>query len=101
MTTLAETLAEDRRGVILRILVDQGDFSLNEGVLQDALDRVGHKVARDLIRDDLAWLQRHGLASVAELNGGSLWIANLTKRGEEVAQGRERVPGVKRSSPKE
>jgi hypothetical protein len=101
VTTLAETLAQDRRGIILRVLVDQGDFALNEGVLQDALDSVGHKVARDLVRDDLSWLQRHGLVSIVELKGGDLWVANLTKRGEEVAQGRERVPGVKRASPKE
>ena len=101
MTTLAQTLAEDRRGIILRVLADQGDFALNEGVLQDALERFGHKVAQDMVRDDLSWLKDHGLLSVAELSGGALWIANLTKRGEDVAAGRAKVPGVKRPSPKE
>lgn len=100
MTTLAEKLAEDRRSIILRVLSDQGDFALNDGVLQDALDRFAHHVSRDLIHDDLSWLQDHGLVSCETLKTG-LWVASLTKRGEECAQGRIRVPGVKRAGPKE
>lgn len=100
MTTLAEKLAEDRRGILLRVLVDQGDFALNDGVLQDALDRFGHHVGIDMVRDDLSWLQDHGLIACETMKTG-MWIANLTKRGEECAQGRVRVPGVKRPGPKE
>lgn len=100
MPSLSEKLAEDRRGILLRILVDQGDFALNDGVLQDALDRFGHHVSTDVVRADLAWLQDVGLVKCDTLATG-MWIANLTKRGEECAQGRVRVPGVKRASPKE
>lgn len=95
---LAETLAQDRRGIILRVLLDQGDYALNDGVLQDALERLGHSVGRDLVRDDLAWLERHGLVNVSK--AGSCWIASLTIRGDDVATGRERVPGVRRPSPR-
>jgi hypothetical protein len=101
MTTLGAVLTEDRRGIILRVLHDQGGFSLNEGVLQDALDRLGHKVGRDIVRDDISWLRDHELLQIAELQGGRLWTVTLTQRGEDVATGRTRVPGVKRPAPTE
>lgn len=95
---LAATMAEDRRGVLLRVLHDQGDFALNDGVLQDALDRVGHRVARDVVLADLAFLAELGLLEIERL--GSLALATLTRRGVDVATGRAIVPGVKRPPPR-
>lgn len=100
MSGLAVTLAEDRRGVLLRVLLDQGDFALNDGVLQGALETFGHRVSRDTVRADLAWLEEQALVSLAKLHGDTLWIANLSRRGEDVATGRAIVPGVKRPSPR-
>lgn len=96
---LAATLAEDRRGIILRVLADQGDYALNEGVLQDALDRYGHRVGRDMVRDDMMWLADHGLVTIEEV--AKLKIASLTQRGSDVATGRARCEGVKRPEPRE
>lgn len=93
----AGTLREDRRGQVLRILHDQPSFALNDGVLQDALGRLGHKVARDIVRDDLEWLSERGLVQVER---AAVWIASLTQRGEDVAAGRSRAPGVKRPDPR-
>lgn len=86
-------VTEDRRGAIVRFLADQNSFSLNEGVLQDALDRLGHSVSRDVVRTDLSWLEEQGLLRLTELKG--LWLAVLTTRGEDAAHGRTRVPGLK------
>lgn len=88
---------EDRRGAILRILVDQTSYGANDGVLQLALDRVGHKTSRDTIRVDLSWLQEQGLVQVVEEH--TVWVATITTLGEDVATGRTKVPGVKRPSP--
>lgn len=97
--SLASTLAEDRRAIILRVLHDQGDFALNDGVLQEALDRLGgHRVARDVVRADLAWLEELALLAVEKV--GPVWCATLTHRGADVATGRAVVPGVKRPSPR-
>lgn len=101
MTTLAETIAQSRRGEILRLILEDGQFGLNERVIQDCLVHVGHNVAIDLVKDDLHWLARHGLLNLAELKGAGLTLANITRRGEDVALGREVIPGVKRPPPKE
>jgi hypothetical protein len=53
------------------------------------------------VRADLSWLQDVGLVRCEILANGSLWMATLTKRGEECADGRVKVPGVKRAGPKE
>lgn len=97
MTSYSESLREDRRGQVLRVLQDQPSFALNDGVLQDALGRLGHNVARDIVRDDLEWLSERGLVQIER---SAVWIATLTQRGEDVAAGRARSPGVKRPDPR-
>lgn len=92
-------MAEDRRLVILRILQDQPQFSLNESVMQSALERFAHVVSRDTLRGDLAWLEEQGLVAT-EVVAQRVWVAQLTERGGEVATGRARHPGVKRPSPR-
>lgn len=98
MNPLGKVLAEDRRGIILRVLSDQGDYALNDGVLQDALERSGHRVSRDVVRGDLGWLSELELVAIEDVRG--LWIASLTARGEDVARGRAVVAGIKRPSPR-
>lgn len=90
-------LREDRRGAILRILLDQAGYGANDGVLQIALERVGHRVSIDAIRADVAWLSEQGLASYVEER--TCWVASISQRGEDVAAGRAKVPGVRRPRP--
>jgi hypothetical protein len=96
--SLADVLAEDRRLTILLTLCEAPAGSANESVLRLALERVGHRAAHDLVRADLTFLTDHGLASLEKMpngRGGELWIATLTTRGEDVANGRQH-PGVAR-----
>lgn len=96
MTTLDDVLAKDRRLVILRALSDQ-NYALNESVLAIVLEEFGHRVSRDVVRTELAWLAEQGLVTL-ETVGGRLIVATLTERGGEVATGRAKVPGVRRPS---
>jgi DNA-binding transcriptional ArsR family regulator len=100
--SLQKLMDEDRRLVILRILSEAHDYSLNESLIERALAhfRLG-VVGRDLLRAHLAWLQEHGLVKLERLDLNSekeLWVAKLTKTGQEVAQGRP-WPGIARPSP--
>jgi repressor of nif and glnA expression len=99
MTTFSEFVREDRRLVILRVLDESPGYQANESVIEMALERFGHRVARDIVRDDLQWLHEHGLVE-NETVGDRVWVATATKRGMDVAQGRAMVPGVKRPSPR-
>ena len=95
--TLSDLLSSDRRLVVLRILEQTGD-TLNESVLQTVLEQFGHRVSRDVVRAELAWLTEQGLVT-SETVGGRIIVVTLTERGADVARGRAKHPGVKRPSP--
>jgi len=90
-------LTEDRRLVILRVLLESAAFTGNEYILQSMVERLGHVASGDRIRTDLAWLQEQGLIAVDVV--ATVQIAQLLARGEDVARGRIVVPGVKRPAP--
>ncbi|EBT2372259.1 ArsR family transcriptional regulator [Salmonella enterica] len=88
-----DILTEDRRLVILRSLMDCNNEA-NESILNDCLDAYGHNVSRDVVRTQINWLQEQGLVTVEDLHG--FFIVTVTGRGQDVAEGRTRVPGVKK-----
>lgn len=94
-----ELLQEDRRLAILRVLHDQPGLCLNDSVIHVALERLGHTVGRDTVRSDMAWLQDVGTVVTEEVAGRVL-VAKLTQRGEDVALGRTKIPGIKKPNPR-
>jgi len=97
--SFAKIQQEDRRLVILLLLMQSDQYSANEHLLRSALDAWGHNVGRDLMRTELAWLEEQRLVAVSST--GDLQIAKLTSRGKDVAEGRTRTPGVKVPEPGE
>lgn len=94
-----ETLAADRRLVILKLLARSPAYTSNEHTLHAALPAFGHDVGLDLVRAELAWLDEQGLLSTDSPAGVAL--ARATQRGLDVAAGRSQHPGVKRPPPGE
>jgi hypothetical protein len=94
MNDFANHLAEDRRLVILRVLLESAGYTANEYLLHSMVERLGHMVSTDRIRTDLTWLKEQDLLAVDDVAG--VLIAKLVARGEDVARGRAVVPGVKR-----
>ena len=92
-------LQEDRRLVLLRLLMESDHYSANEHLLRAALDRFGHNVGRDLLRSEFAWLKEQGLVTIHD--AADVQVVKLTGRGHDVADGRSVVPGVKRPEPGE
>lgn len=92
-----DVIAADQRLAILQALEQDPDYSHNEHVLSRVLAAVGHGVSSDLLRTHLAWLAEQGLVAVEAVAG--MQVAKLTRRGEDVALGRSRVPGVARPRP--
>ncbi len=89
---------EGRRLGILRILHRRNQFTSNEYSLNDELGgNYGHHVSKDVLHTDLAWLEEQGLVICQQPRAG--WIATLTSRGADAAEGRARVPGVARPLP--
>lgn len=92
-----DVIAADQRLSILRALEQDPDYSHNEHVLGRVLEAVGHVVSSDRLRTHLAWLAEQDLVQVEDVAG--MQVAKLTRRGEDVALGRSRVPGVARPRP--
>lgn len=90
---MRDLLDQDQRLVILRSLLDCGD-SANESILQECLQAYGHRVSRDAVRTHLSWLAEQGLVRVTDVSG--CFVAEITGRGDDVANGLASVPGVKK-----
>lgn len=88
-----DILNEDRRLVILRSLLDCNNEA-NESILQDCLDAYGHNVSRDVVRGQIDWLAEQNLVTVENLSG--FYVVTITGRGQDVAEGRAKISGVKR-----
>jgi len=97
MANLSDLHTETRRLEILRVLSVDPGYRTSDALLQRALEVYGLSASRDQIRTDLAWLAEQGLVSVEALGG--LHLAKLAGRGEDVAKGLARVPGVARPRP--
>ncbi|HBC0987581.1 TPA: ArsR family transcriptional regulator [Escherichia coli] len=95
---MRDLLASDRRLVLLRSLSECGDTA-NESVLQTCLEAYGHRMSRDAVRTELAWLGEQNLVRLSDVSG--CYVAAITGRGVDVAQGLATVPGVKKPRPKE
>jgi Fe2+ or Zn2+ uptake regulation protein len=92
--SFTDLLAQDRRLVILRFLNEDQDRTLNTSILQDALNQVGHGCSRDCVETEVAWLAEQGLVMIDRV--GPVTVVTLTGRGQDVAEGKATVPGVKR-----
>ena len=88
----AQFETEDRRLVLLRALQSAAQYRTNAFLLQRFCDKLGHVASRDRIEQDLAWLEEQGLVTLEKPEG--VTVATLTARGQDVADGRSKVPGV-------
>lgn len=99
MKTFAERLREDRRLVLLRLLVEQNAYRANSSVLHAGLHHLGVAASRDDVMTDLCWLRDQSLLSLEEVVAG-VSVATLSARGKDVAEGHALVYGVSRPSPR-
>jgi hypothetical protein len=96
----SDVVNADIRLVCLRFLMEaDGDYRLNSSILHKLLDmKAGYTTPRDKMVTELFWLQEQGLITLEE--SGNIYIAMLTQRGLDVANGSARIPGVARPSPR-
>ncbi|KOO57258.1 hypothetical protein WH43_14285 [Rheinheimera sp. KL1] len=94
---LGNLMKEHQRLVVLRLLAEDTGYDLNESILHDGINAVGLSISRDGLRVELAWLEEQGLIELSKV--GSIQIAKLTQRGLDAAEGRVKIPGIKRPSP--
>ena len=91
----SEFLAQDRRLVILKLLMEAQGVA-NESVMRTALLALGHGagLTHDALRADLDFLKESGCVRL-EWFADKVAVAKITKRGVDAAEGRVTVDGVK------
>ena len=93
----AQAVIEDARLRMLTHLRAENDYSAHEHALRAMLrDTYGITLSAERLRGELAWLDEQGLVVVV---GEAVQVARLTQRGDDVATGAARVPGVLRPGP--
>ena len=96
--TFEERRTRDQRLLILRLLSDEPGYSTNESMIDMALEKIGgHFVSRDTVRALISWLDEQGLVTLSVNH--DVYVATVTQRGKEVAEGTSRHPGVKKPAP--
>ncbi|MDR3055225.1 MAG: ArsR family transcriptional regulator [Zoogloeaceae bacterium] len=85
-------LRRDMRLVLLRTLAEMPGYKGNSSVLANLLTEFGHVVSRDQVKTELGWLEEQGLVTIESI--GSVRVATLSERGQDVADGRAVVDGV-------
>lgn len=94
MNTYTDYLRHDIRLVLLRLLADMPGYRANSSVLNTALDHYGHSASRDQTKTELHWLAEQHAITLTDI--GPILVATLTERGQDIAAGRARVPGIQR-----
>lgn len=94
----SEHFSQHLRIAILKVLNSAPSCRANSSILHSAVDELGLTATRDLIKTELAWLKEQGLVYLVE--AGDMLVATLRERGQDVADGRTIVPGVRRPSPR-
>ena len=99
-SALSTIIQEDRKLMVLLLLVKSSGYTLNSGLLKSLLGLVGHYTSCKTLHDDHSWLEKHSLVK-CENSELDLTILTLSRAGWDVAMGRQTVPGVRRPYPGE
>lgn len=99
-SALTSAIQEDRRLMILLLLVKSSGYTLNSGLLKSLLGLVGHHTSSQTLHDDCSWLEKHSLVR-CEDSEFDLTILRLSQTGWDVAMGRQIEPGVRWPHPGE
>lgn len=92
--SMQEVMNEHERLAILLALAAMPGYSTNDSIVQEVCARYGNDMSRDKVKTQLSWLQEQGCVTTEPV--GRYVKASLTERGQDVAEGRARIPGIKR-----
>lgn len=97
MSNFSEFLKQEIRLVMLRLLCEMPQYRSNSSLLASGLDQYGLSCSRDQVKTELYWLKEQGHLEI-EAEAGTVLVVKLTSRGEDIACGRSRAPGIKKPS---
>ena len=97
--TYTEDILALQRLTILQALLADPQYSVNDRILLQVIGARGPGLFLDALRAELRWLADRGLVKLDDGTGGDVYVAELTKRGVDVAKGLVIVEGIARPEP--
>ena len=92
-----EAIEQDGRLIILKELAKQVDGRLNETLLTRVLDAFGITRSRDWVRTQIRAMAELGAVTFTET--GTVFVAEITRRGVDHVERRVLIEGIARPSP--
>lgn len=90
-------LKEEMRLVMLRLLNELPSYRGNSSTLHSGLAHWGLSFSRDQVKTELYWLKDQNCVDI-ELDTSAVVVVKLTERGQDAAEGRQRIHGIQRPS---
>lgn len=98
MNNTQNLIYQDQRLMILKSLIECG-FDANEDILLECLALYGHRISQTRLRNHLTFLADAELVRINKIADGRMWIAIITRQGEDVAKGIAIAEGVRKPRP--
>lgn len=92
-----EAIEQDGRLIMLKELARQVDGRLNETMLTKVLDAFGITRSRDWVRTQIRAMAELGAVTFTE--AGTVFVAEITRRGVDHVERRVLIEGIARPSP--
>lgn len=98
---MKDLITADQRLAILQALVACNNDA-NQNIIQTCIAEFGHSISMDKVRNHLLWLEEQGLVKInhVDITSSDLFVAIITQRGLDVANGVAVVDGVHKPNPK-
>ena len=90
-------LKKEMRLGLLGALNTMPSYRANSSTLRDYLDRQGLTFSHDQVKTELYWLKDQGCLTI-EMDDPAVLVVKLTERGQDAAEKRTRIHGIKRPS---
>lgn len=90
---------EDQRLIVLQVMHEDRDYTVNNKIIGLALDQLGHGEPANKVLALLGWLADAEALTLHKINN-QISVATLTNRGKEYALGKAQIDGIARPEPK-
>lgn len=96
MKDMAQLMREQARLIVLRLLAQQIDETLNSDLILPEVQRFGIRRDRIWLHQEMRWLQEMGAVSLLE--AGTVLVATLSETGRRHLDRQIAIEGVQRPS---
>lgn len=89
-----QDIQNEHARISILLTLNELNYKSNDSMIQQCCERYHNVMSLDQVRTNLGWLAEQGLVTIEKVD--HITNATLTSRGQDVAEGRSFVDGIKR-----